>query len=251
MVLPTRDIDHAPPPAKRGGAERGDERRRPDARHILLLLLALFKIARHDPGLAVVVQSPRVDFAALVDREGMVMPTAYAGNVPQLGHHRWLEGCVLVSFDNASAELGLLPVTPGEDFTRSRKSDDMIVSASYLGKAVARKGFEDSGMELFVRIFRGCAFVEAEDATCGLRIGTLFECEWSREKSSTYAESAPGSQGTVVTECETVASTSRDIDCTETLVCKILKDHRRGLQLLDGNVLARVVGIGNFIGFPT
>lgn len=155
MVLPARDIDHAPPPAKRGGVERGDERRRPDARHVLLLLLALFKVARHDPGLAVVVQPPRVDLAALVDREGMVVPAVYADDVPQLGHHRWLERRVLVSFDNASTELGLLSVAPGKDFARGRKSDDVIVSADHLGKAVAREGFEDGRMELFVRIFWG------------------------------------------------------------------------------------------------
>jgi hypothetical protein len=250
MVLPTCDVDHAPPPAKRRGAERGDERRRPDARHVLLLLLALFKVARHDPGLAVVVQPPCVDFAAFVDREGVVVPAAYADNVPQLGHHRWLERCVLVPFDDAPAELGLLPVAPGEDFARGRKSDDMIVSADYLGEAVAREGFEDGGMELFVRIFWGCVFVKAEDATCRLKIERLFGCEGRKEKSITYAESTPGSQGTVVTECDTVAGTSRYIDCTEALVRKILKDHGRGLQIFDRNVLARVVGIDNFVGFP-
>jgi len=52
-----------------------------------------------------------------------------------------------------------------------------------------------------------------------------------------------------VADCDTVAGTSRYIDCTEALVCKILKDHRRGLQLFHRNVLARVVGIDNFVGF--
>lgn len=86
---------------------------------------------------------------------------------------------MLVPFDNASAELGLLPVAPGEDFARGRKSDDVIVSADNLGKAVACEGFEDGGMELFIWIFWGCAFVKAQHTTCGLKIGELFECEWS------------------------------------------------------------------------
>lgn len=53
-----------------------------------------------------------------------------------------------------------------------------------------------------------------------------------------------------MTKCNTVAGTSRYIDCTEALVCKILKDHRRGLQLFYGNVLARVIRIDNFVGIP-
>lgn len=193
MVLPARDVDYAPPPAKRRGAERGDERRRPDARHVLLLLLALFKVARHDPGLAVVVQTPCVHVAALVDSKGVVVPAAYADNVPQLGHHRWPERCVLVPLDDASPQLGLLPIAPGEDFAHGRKSDDVIVPTDYLGEAVARKGFEDIGIELFVRILWSCVFVEAEDATCRLKIGPLFGCKQGKEKSITDAESAPGS----------------------------------------------------------
>jgi len=178
------------------------------------------------------------------------VPAPYADNVSQLGHHRWLERCVLVPLDDTPAELGLLPVAPGEDFARGRKSHDVIVSADYLGEAMAREGFENSGTELFVRVFWGCVFVEAEDATCRLKMGPLFGCEWSKEESITYAESTPGSQGTVVTECDAVAGTSRYIDCAEALVCKILKYHRRGLQLFHRNILASIVGIDNFVGFP-
>lgn len=250
VVLPACDVDYMPPSAERRRAERGDECWSPDARHVFLLLFALFKVARRDPGLAVVVQPPCVDFATLVDREGVVVPAAYADNVSQLGHRRWLERRVFVPFDNAPAQLSLLPVAPGEDFARSRKSDDVIVSADYLGEAVAREGFEDGGMELFVRVFWGCVFVKAEDATCRLKIGPLFGCERRKEGSITYAESAPGPQGTVVTDCNAVAGSSRYIDCTEALVRKILKDHRRGLQLFHRNVLVRVVGIDDFVGFP-
>lgn len=250
VVLPACDVDYAPPSAERRRAERGDECWSPDARHVLLLLFAFFKVARHNPGLAVVVQTPCVDFATLVDREGVVVPAAYTDNVPQLGHRRWLERGVLVPLDDAPAQLSLLPVAPGEDFARGRKSDDVIVSADYLGEAVAREGFEDGGMELFVRVFWGCVFVEAKDATCRLKIGPLFGCEWREEGSITYAESAPGPQSTVVTDCDTVAGTSRYIDRTEALVRKILKDHRRGLQLFHRNVLVRVVGIDNFVSFP-
>ena len=137
MVLPTRDVDYAPPPAKCRRAKRGDECWGPDARHVLFLLFALFKVARCDPGLAVVVQPPCIDFATLIDREGVVVPAAYTDNIPQFGHHRWLERGVLVPLDDAPAQLGLLPVAPGEDFARGRKSNDVIVSADYLGEAVA------------------------------------------------------------------------------------------------------------------
>jgi hypothetical protein len=136
---------------------------------------------------------------------------------------------VLVPFDDAPAELGLLPVAPGEDFPRGRKGDDVIVSTDYLGEAVAREGFEDGGMELFVRIFWGCVFVKAEDATCRLKTGWLSECESRKVKPITYAESPPSSQGTIVTKCDTVTGTSRDIDRTKALVCKVLKNHGRGL----------------------
>ena len=177
MVLPACDVNYASPPSKRRRAKGGDECWSPDARHVLFLLFALFKVARRDPSLAVVVQPPSIDFATLVDREGVVVPAAYADNVPQLGHHRRLERGVLVPLDDAPAKLGLLPVAPGEDFAHGRKSNDVIVSADYLGEAVAGEGFENGGMELFVRVFWGCIFVKAEDATRRLKIGPQFGCE--------------------------------------------------------------------------
>ena len=105
------------------------------------------------------------------------MPAAYADNVLQLGHHRWPERCMLVPLNDAPAELALLPVAPGEDFARSRKSDDVVMSTNYLGEAVACERFEDSGIELFIRFFWSRVFVEAEDATCRLKIERLFGCE--------------------------------------------------------------------------
>lgn len=84
---------------------------------------------------------------------------------------------MLVPLDDAPAELALLPVAPGEDSARGRKSDDVVMSTNYLGEAMACEGFEDGGMELFVRIFWSRVFVEAEDATCRLKIEPLFGCK--------------------------------------------------------------------------
>ena len=121
-----------------------------------------------DAGLAVVVEAPRVDFAVLVDGEGVGVAGGDVGHGFGEAEFAGDEAVEFGALHDAAAELVLLARAPGEDGAVAAEGEDVVGACGEFGD------FFEAGDEGWVALDL-CGQGEAEDALVALR-GEI--CQW-------------------------------------------------------------------------